>query len=114
MLHPLRLSHFLASLLLCAATAHSQTAMPPPAHTAPGTALTAEQLATVKRVLAKYRPASLTTEDAKILKRSLRDAGVPRSHALDMAMRDAGFSVERLDVLDPPPPPAAGPPPASP
>ena len=71
-------------------------------------ALTPAQLAIVTKVLAPYKPASLTADDAKLIKRTLRDAGLPRSPALDVAMNAAGFSPAKLDQLDPPPRPANG------
>ncbi len=67
--------------------------------------LTAAELAKVKTVLARYKPASLTAGDAKTIKRSLRDAGLRRSRELDAALVTAGFSPDKLDLLDPPPPP---------
>ena len=70
--------------------------------------LTATELAKIKTVLAPYKPASLSIEDAKTIKRSLRDAGLRRSRELDAALASAGFSPEKLDALDPPPPRPAG------
>jgi hypothetical protein len=71
--------------------------------------LTAEQVAKVKSVLAAYKPASLSVDDAKAIKRALRDAGMRHSTALDAAITAAGFSPERLEALDPRPPrPPAG------
>jgi hypothetical protein len=67
-------------------------------------ALGAEQVAKVKAVLAPYRPGSLNVDDAKAIKRALRDAGMRPSPALDQALRAEGFSAERLDQLDPRPP----------
>ncbi len=96
--------------------AHAQTAaLPPPARPAsasaapPAQTLTAAELAKVKAVLAPYKSASLSADDAKLIKRTLRDAGMRRSPALDAAITAAGFSPARLDQLDPPPPrPAPG------
>lgn len=113
----------LAVGMLTATTAHSQTQTPPPppprpassasSNTvnsgAPAQALNAAQLAIVKTTLAPYKPASLTADDAKLIKRSLRDAGLPRSPALDAALTAAGFSPAKLDQLDPPPPPPGQP-----
>jgi hypothetical protein len=80
-------------------------------------ALTVAELAKVKAVLAPYKPASLTTEDAKIIKRTLRDVGLRKSRELEAALVASGFSPEKLDLLDPPPPRPAGegapPPPAA-
>jgi hypothetical protein len=67
-------------------------------------ALTVEQLAKIKTVLAAYKPAALTVDDAKNIKRILRDAGIRPGPALDKALSDAGFSAEKLDALAPPPP----------
>jgi hypothetical protein len=79
--------------------------------------LTAAELATVKTVLAPYKSANLTAQDAKTIKRTLRDAGLRRNRELEAALVAAGFSPEKLDLLDPPPPRPAGdgaPPPPSP
>lgn len=69
----------------------------------PKEALTAAQLAKIKSVLAPYKAASLTADDAKLIKRTLRDAGMRRSRALGDALLAAGFDPRRLDELDPPP-----------
>jgi hypothetical protein len=76
----------------------------------PNASVSAEQLAKVKSVLAAYKPASLSVDDAKAIKRALRDAGMRRSPALDAAITAAGFSPERLETLDPAParPPGEG------
>lgn len=95
----------------------SQTALPPArSASAPSGAanpsaqtLSADQLAKVNAILAKYKSASLTADDAKLIKRTLRDAGMPRSPALDSVLTSAGFSPAKLDQLDPPPPPPARP-----
>jgi hypothetical protein len=81
--------------------------------------LTAEQVAKVKAVLAAYKPATLKADDAKAIKRALRDAGLRHNAALDKAITDAGFSPQKLEELDPRParPPGApgdGPPPPPP
>ena len=101
---------------MTAATAQSAAPPnpPPPADTRPQgsgpAALSAEQLAKVKTVLSAYKPAALTADDAKAIKRAFRDAGMRRSAALDAAISAAGFSPERLEVLDPRPaqPPGGG------
>ena len=67
-------------------------------------ALSPAELVKIKTILAPYRPASLDTNAAKTIKRSLRDAGFRRSRALDAALLAAGFSPEKMDTLDPPPP----------
>jgi hypothetical protein len=67
-------------------------------------ALSAAQAARVKAVLAPYKADRLTVDDAKAIKRALRDAGMRPSPALDQALRGEGFSAERLDQLDPRPP----------
>ena len=74
------------------------------------TSLSAQQQASVNAILAPYKPATLTAEDAKVIKRSLRDAGMRRSLVLDKAITAAGFSPERLEALDPRP---AQPPPGA-
>lgn len=84
--------------------------------------LTAEQVAKVKTVLAAYKPATLKADDAKAIKRALRDAGLRHNAALDQAINDAGFSPQKLEELDPRPArppgesgrPGDGPPPPPP
>jgi hypothetical protein len=102
---------------LCSVAAQGQSTSSPRAaadrpapvsSTLVGQALTAAEVAKVKSVLAPYKPASLTTEDAKMIKRTLRDAGFPKSRELDAALVSSGFSPEKLDQLDPPPPRPAG------
>ena len=68
-------------------------------------ALGAADMAKIKTILAPYKPAGLTADDARTIKRTLRDAGFRRSRELDAALVAAGFSPEKMDVLDPPPPP---------
>ena len=87
-----------------ASSAESSAAPAPPAQS-----LTAEQLAKVKSVLAGYKSATLTVEDAKTIKSTFRDAGIRPGPAIDKALSDLGFSAARLDVLAPPPPRPAGP-----
>lgn len=70
--------------------------------------LNAEQVTKVKAVLSAYKPATLTADDAKAIKRALRDAGMRRSAALDAAITAAGFSPDRLEALDPRPPQPPG------
>ena len=72
--------------------------------------MSVEQVAKVKSVLSAYKAASLTADDAKAIKRALRDAGMRHSPALDQAITAAGFSPARLEALDPRPaqPPAGG------
>jgi Spy/CpxP family protein refolding chaperone len=74
-------------------------------------ALTAAQLAKIKTILAPYKAASLTANDAKAIKRALRDAELRPSRALGDALLAAGFDPRRLEELDPRPP---GPPPPRP
>ena len=100
---------FKRSLALCLVTgsaagfANSQSTSPNSAGQ-PTQALTAAELSKVKSILAPYKSAALTTNDAKLIKRTLRDAGLRRSPALDAALNSAGFSAAKLDQLDPPPP----------
>lgn len=97
----------LASGLILVA-AHSQGTPPAAGARPPGIpeteALSAAELIKIKTILAPYKPASLDTNTAKSIKRSLRDAGFRRSRALDSALLAAGFSPEKMDTLDPPPP----------
>ena len=112
-------------VVVAIAPAYAQTAAqtaPPPAARPPAgqppddraVALTAVQLAKVKSALAAYKPAALTADDAKIIKRTFRDAVMRHSPALDKAITDAGFSPARLEAMDPHPPrpPSDGPTPA--
>ena len=70
----------------------------------PEEALTASQLAKIKSILAPYNPASLNVNDAKAIKRALRDAELRPIRALGEALLAAGFDPRRMDALDPPPP----------
>ena len=108
-------------MAMAIAPAHAQTAAPSASRPQAGqppddraAVLTAAQLAKVKSVLAAYKPAALTADDAKAIKRAFRDAGIRHTPALDKAITDAGFSPARLEVLDPRPPrpPGDGPAPA--
>jgi hypothetical protein len=92
---------FLISAMVASA-AYGQTPPPPPPPL--DLVLTSDQLAKVKTVLAKYKANSLTVEDAKTIKRTLRDLGMRKSKGLDDALNAAGFSPQKLDALDPPPP----------
>ena len=74
------------------------------------TPLSAEQVAKVKAVLAAYAPTALKADDAKAIKRALRDAGLAHNAALDKAITDAGFSPQKLEALDPRPARPPGPP----
>ncbi len=112
-----KLLSFLLGLNFLAGTpVLGQPSSPPPtqaaSNTRPGAPpmqnLTAEQLAKIKTVLASYKPTSLTTDDAKNIKRTLRDTGIRPGPALDKALSEAGFSAEKLDALAPPPPRPAG------
>jgi hypothetical protein len=106
----------LALCVLASVAAHGQSASsqraandkPTTAAAPAGPVLTAVELNKVKSVLAPYKPASLTAEDAKTIKRTLRDAGFPKSWELDAALVSSGFSPEKLDQLYPPPPRPAG------
>lgn len=92
---------------------------PPPGEDRPPGAppplvLSSAEQAKVKSVLSAYKPATLTAEDARALKRALRDAGLRRSPALDDALKAAGFSPAKMESLDPRPPGPPGPPPGRP
>ena len=97
--------------------AYSQSTAPPPFSRPLGTpgpqALSAADLSKIKTILAPFKPAGLSANDAKAIKRTLRDAGFRRSRELDAALSAAGFSAEKMDLLDPPPPrpPGEGAPP---
>lgn len=82
------------------AAPHAGEHPPPDRNPAP---LTAEQVAKVKAVLAAYKPAALKADDAKAIKRALRDAGLRHNAALDKAITEAGFSPQKLEELDPRP-----------
>ena len=71
---------------------------------APSGNLSAAQLQKIKEILAPYKLAKLSPDDAKLIKRQLRDAGMRPSPALEDAMRAAGFPLQKLDELDPRPP----------
>jgi hypothetical protein len=103
----LRLGAFTAACIPTAAAAMAQTAMPfvlypeevRPDSDSPAT-LTTGQVATVRRVLVPYKPAALTLDDAKAIKRALRDAGIRPGPELHIAITDAGVSPDQLEVLD--------------
>ncbi len=85
---------------------------PRPPHEEGAQTLTPEQLAQVKSVLARYKAATLTADDAKAIKRALRDAGLRRGPGVGAAIKANGFDPDRLEQLDPRPPgPPPGPPP---
>ena len=101
----------IAAAAACATAGHAQLTPTPQTNrdgTRPGArgqvALSPAQVARVKAVLAPYRADSLSVDDAKAIKRALRDAGMRPSPGLDQALRAEGFSPERLDQLDPRPP----------
>jgi len=117
MKHRLQPAIFLAAAIFAGSAALGQTSgnAPPPKPGAdarqggPGNeTLSAEQLAKVKAVLAPYKADTLSVDDAKAIKRALRDAGMRPSRALGDALLAAGFSPHKLDALDPPPPRPAG------
>lgn len=64
---------------------------------------TTEQKTQVKNILAKYNPAALTTDDAKAIRRALRDIGIRGGPEEDSLLISAGFDPETLKKLDPPP-----------
>jgi Spy/CpxP family protein refolding chaperone len=65
--------------------------------------LTAEQTARVKAILSRYNESSLTAGDARAINDAFRDAGLRNGPGLQQAIRDAGFSPERIGALAPPP-----------
>jgi len=66
-------------------------------------ALTSEQTAKVKSILAKYRESSLTAADARAINDAFRSAGIRNGSALQQAIRGAGFTPEKIGALAPPP-----------
>jgi phosphatidylethanolamine-binding protein (PEBP) family uncharacterized protein/Spy/CpxP family protein refolding chaperone len=65
--------------------------------------LTTEQKAQVKAILSKYNESSLTADDARAINEAFRDAGLRNGPALQQAIRDAGFTPEKIGALDPSP-----------
>ncbi len=65
--------------------------------------LTAEQIASVKAILAHYDKDSLTAADARAINEAFRAAGLRNSPPLQEAIREAGFDPETLGRLAPPP-----------
>jgi hypothetical protein len=110
----------LAAGLAIAQAANQDRGRPPPLGedrppgAPPPLVLSSAEQAKVKSVLSAYKPATLTAEDARALKRALRDAGLRRSPALDDALQAAGFSPAKMESLDPRPPGPPGPPPGRP
>ena len=65
--------------------------------------LTADQVATVKAILSKYDPATLTAEQAKAIHEAFRKAGLRGGPAMGDAIKAAGFDPDKLRDLAPPP-----------
>lgn len=68
---------------------------------APPTALGDEQRATLQRILAPYKPLSLTADDVLRIRRALDEAGLRSGRALDTALTQQGFSRKRMETLLP-------------
>ncbi len=97
------------SIIQAAQSQNTQPAKPganmPPAQTQG--ALTPAQLAKMKEILSAYKPNSLSVDDAKAIKRNLREAGIQPGSARGDALRAAGFDPKKLEALDPRPAGAA-------
>lgn len=65
--------------------------------------LTAKQIETVNKVLAKYDSEKLSTDDAKAIMDAIRDAKIPGGKGVENAINAAGFSFEEIRKLAPPP-----------
>ena len=65
--------------------------------------LTDQQKATVKSILSKYNPASLTADDARAINDAFREAGLRSGRDLRDAIQEAGFDAEAIRKLAPPP-----------
>jgi hypothetical protein len=65
--------------------------------------LTDQQRSTVKSILSRYIPTSLTAEDARSVNEAFRAAGLRNGPALRNAVKDAGFDPEAIGRLAPPP-----------
>ena len=66
-------------------------------------ATSAEQAATIKKILSKYHAAALTAADAKAIHEQFRQAGIHAGPENNDAIKAAGFDPEKLRTLDPPP-----------
>ncbi len=99
-----------APVIACIAACTLAQGLPPgpmpasPAGASPPALLDADQLSKLKALLAPYRPEALTARDVQALRRALREAGLHPGPALDKAMIELGFSLKRLESLDPSPP----------
>ena len=65
--------------------------------------LTPEQKASVKSILSKYNPSSLTAAAARAINEAFRAAGIRNGPGLQQAIRDVGFVPEKIGALAPPP-----------
>jgi hypothetical protein len=99
----------IASILLAAAFVAAAFASPtvqPAAGDKPAAqeqVLTDQQKATVRAILSKYSPSSLTVDDARAIHEAFRAAGLRAGPAMADVMREAGFDPEVLRKLAPPP-----------
>jgi phosphatidylethanolamine-binding protein (PEBP) family uncharacterized protein len=66
-------------------------------------ALTASQKETVKNILRRYDPVSLTAKDARAIHEAFRGAGLRGGPMAADAIREAGFDPDKLRDLAPPP-----------
>ena len=67
--------------------------------------LTPAQSATIKTILSKYTPSTLSAADARAIHEKFRDAGIHAGPESRSAIIAAGFDPEKLRTLAPPPGP---------
>lgn len=90
----------ISAMILSAPTLSAQSVPDRPASEA---ALSAEQKTRVKAILSRYDAAALDAKSARAINDAFRAAGLRNGPGLIEAIREAGFSPERLGQLDPPP-----------
>ena len=66
------------------------------------TTLTPDQSATIKTILSKYNPKTLTAADAKAIHEKFREAEIHAGPETRESIIAAGFDPEKLRTLDPP------------
>jgi hypothetical protein len=98
---------FVLTLTLLATSAYAMDqagpqVQPPARSQSDSQSLSADQKARVATILSTYNAASLTARDAKAINEAFRAAGLKNGPALQAAIRDAGFTPERIGQLDPP------------
>jgi hypothetical protein len=65
--------------------------------------ITADQAATISKILAKYDSKTMTATQAKKIHEQFREAGIHAGPETNDAILVAGFDPEKLRTLDPPP-----------